>query len=377
MSDVDGGSSLRQLLFPLVFGITFVAVGGCGTVNVSNAPASKTAKSSVSTTNADVHQTYSQPPTKHSATVKSRSASTNKASSSSTKALAWPKLTVSKLSQMPHSLGADAVAVNAKGQPFAVGGYTGHASLASVLLLSPSVSVFAQLPQLTHDAAAGFLNGQLTVFGGGQSVSYNTVVGVAQSGPKVIGRLSDPLSDATAVPYTWKGTKGIALIGGYDGKVYRKTSQFISVKNGHLSYTTLFRMPVGLRYTAVAVAGNHIYMVGGKTPHAISHAVYEWQPSDKSPRQLATLSTGLQKAAAFVDGQNLVVIGGLDSSNHVRDTILAIHLSNGKKHIVGHLQTSLADMGYAQIGKVGYIAGGFTSEKPMRASQMVYKVQFS
>lgn len=375
---VDGGDNLRQLFGLLVCGLALGGLGGCGTAQATHVVQAPVANKSVVVTNAnaDANQTPSVSKTTQSPVSTSSTSRKTPTSTNPQKISAWPKVTVTKIASTPQSLGAGALAVNAKGEVYVVGGYTGQASLASVLRLVPSVSTFGKLPQLTHDAAAGFLNGQLTVFGGGQNASYNTVVRVQSTQSVVIGRLSAPLSDATAVPYTWKGTKGIALIGGYDGKVYRKSAQFVSLQGGKLVYTPLFQMPVGLRYTAVAVAGHQIYMVGGKMPQGISSAVYAWKPGDPHVQRLTTLNMALQKASAFVTGKNLIVAGGLNASDHVLDTILAIRVTDGKTRVIGHLKTPLTDMGYAQTGETGYIAGGFTSEQPMRASQTVYKLQW-
>jgi hypothetical protein len=58
---------------------------------------------------------------------------------------------------------------------------------------------------------------------------------------------------------------------------------------------------------------------------------------------------------------SIVIAGGNRADGQPTDEILAMNVKTGAIKQVGKLPSALADMGYTQVGSVGYIAGGVLS----------------
>ncbi|MDQ0191631.1 hypothetical protein JI721_03920 [Alicyclobacillus cycloheptanicus] len=201
------------------------------------------------------------------------------------------------------------------------------------------------------------------VFGGGQSWSYDTIIRVRPGAAEIVGSLPNRLSDAVSIPYVYNGQRGLLLIGGYDGKIFNRVAKFVSVQGRHLHWQTLFTLPEGLRYPAVASTNGKVFIAGGQTASGgLSDDVYVWSSGSNEVRHLATLPSALDKAAAFAAGSmSIVIAGGNRADGQPTDEILAMNVKTGAIKQVGKLPSALADMGYTQVGSVGYIAGGVLS----------------
>lgn len=290
----------------------------------------------------------------------------------------WPAVSVKPQDRLPVGLVGNALAVNATGTMFSVGGYTGVTSLQSVYKAVGSVTQTAALPVPTHDAAAGFIGSNLYVFGGGQSASYNTIVEIRGSRASIIGYLPRPLSDAVCVPYEYHGHQGLALVGGYDGQVFNDVVRFVTVSQGKWVWDSLFTLPQGVRYPAVAALGNTLYIAGGKFASGqLSRTVYSWSTQTNALHVVGTLSSGVEKAALFAVPGYLVLAGGLNPARVPQNEILAIDVRFGALHMVGHLPVSLADLGYAQVGGRGFLVGGMKSQNETNTSSETYTVLIS
>jgi hypothetical protein len=317
-------------------------------------------------------------PQSNSTNAATQSQASTPSTQTTEKKLVWPTVQVSQQGQLPVGVVGNALALDAHGRVLSVGGYTGRVSVRSVEQVIPNTALQATLPLRTHDAAVGYIGSDLYVFGGGQSVSYSSIVRVQGGQARTVGHLGQPLSDATSLPYTWKGQAGLLLIGGYNGSVFSRIVQFVTVKNQKLSFTPLFTLPVGLRYTAVASAGDALYIVGGKTPAGSDSAeVYRWTTGDATAKPFIALGQGLEKAAVFTTGKFLIVVGGLDHLGNPLSQITAVNEQTGKSHVIGKLPKPLADMGNIQINQVGYVAGGFTAPHTQGVSASVYRLQFN
>ncbi len=260
------------------------------------------------------------------------------------------------------------------GHVMAVGGYTGVYSTSSVFEVFPSVKQTATLPQPTHDAAAGYIDGKLYVFGGGQATSYPYIVRVSGTSSANVENMARPLSDAVAVPYSFKGHQGQVVVGGYDGSVFNTVARFYeAVPSGQLISRPLFTLKVGVRYAGVIAVGEDIYVAGGLTSSgALSNGIYRYSPA-KGLVLIGHLAHPLQKAALFSWGGNLVIAGGYDASGEAQNTIWDMNLATGKLRKIGTLPISLADMGYTQMGNHGFLVGG-TGASAMNAH--IYELTF-
>ena len=280
-----------------------------------------------------------------------------------------PQLTSVKIGSLPLGLMGLTLAAN-NGKVLSVGGYTGTYSVASVYELLPHAHLYSSLLERTHDAAVGFIGSNLYVFGGGQALSYNTIIQVESGHSIHVGTLPDALSDAVAVSYTLHGTPGLLVLCGYNGQAFNRVARFYWRQGQRLQSRVAFTLPVGLRYPAVAVNHSTVYISGGKTPSGLSSAVYQWN-GNQSVTSVAHLPVAVQKAAAFIDGHELILVGGYDTSGQLTNHAIAISLHNGTIHTLPPFPTPIADMGYAQVGNTGYLAGGMV---PEGVSAAIYRI---
>lgn len=334
---------MQRLKYWAIGSLFLAFLGGCGNAAPAPTPSSQNA---VSDSSNAAHPTGSQAKTK---------------TSTKTSTMAWPTVSVQTAGQLPLGVVGNALAFDSKGDLASVGGYTGVYSVRDVNLVEPTARRLALLPVPTHDAAAGFLGPDLYVFGGGQSASYNTIVRIHNGAAAVVAYLKRPLSDAVCVPYRDQGRDGLLLTGGYDGQVFKRTVQFVSLVNGKLTFTNLFALPVGLRYPAVAAVGNQVFIAGGKEASGqLSHQIYSWNGTGAQAHPAGRLPIGLEKAALYADSQYLVLVGGKDPAGKSLSAIDAIQRSTGKVRRIGTLPKPLADFGSAQHGHRLVIAGGTT-----------------
>src|SRR4029077_9847824 len=118
------------------------------------------------------------------------------------------------------------------------------------------------------------------------------------------GRLPAASSDASAASI---GTTAY-VVGGYTGVRWLNT--ILAFRPGRAT-RIVARLPVGIRYAAVATAGSSLVIAGGTLPDgSASQAVYRFDPGRGSVRRLATLRLPTTHAAAAALGRTVFVIGG-------------------------------------------------------------------
>lgn len=258
-----------------------------------------------------------------------------------------------------------------------VGGFTGRRSLRNIFLRHAGRwQVVANLPKPTHDAAAGYLDGSLFIFGGGQAYSTRDLLRVQGGHTVRVAYLGHPLSDAVARPYRWQGTRGLIIVGGHGGPPVRKVYFIRGLGNGHTAWHMLFSLPVGVRYAAVAVEGQTVYVAGGLSTRGHVSSVWSWRPGDAQPHRLPALPQPMDKAAAFAWKGTLYVVGGLHNDGRPSADILAYRVGQGGWRRVGRLPMPLADMGYVQDGQVGYLLGGMSGPSARSANTRVWRLRF-
>ena len=258
-----------------------------------------------------------------------------------------------------------------------VGGFTGRRSLTGIYVRkSGRWDAVAHLPKPTHDAAAGYLDGSLFIFGGGQAYSTRDLLRVQGSRTVHVAYLGHPLSDAVTRPYRLHGVDGLIMVGGHGGPDVRKVYFISGTANGHTRWRTLFSLPTGVRYTAVAVAGETVYVAGGLSARGRIASAWSWRPGDAGPRRLPSLPEPLEKAAAFAWHGTVYVVGGLENGGRTSADILAYHGGQGGWRSVGRLPGPLADMGYVQHGRDGYLLGGMSGPSARSAGRHVWHLRF-
>ena len=218
-----------------------------------------------------------------------------------------------------------------RGRLVVLGGLTaGGASADGVYafrLRTGAASHIGALRAPLHDAAAGVLGGQALVFGGGSSASVPTVQAFPLGGRHRSGQpgglataartgsMPRPRSDAAAVTV---GTTAY-IVGGYTGT--GPDAPVLATSNGR-TFTTVARLPVPVRYPAVAALGGQIFVFGGQAvtgPHAGApvDTIQAVDPARHTAAVIGRLPMPLAGAAAVTVGGELFVAGG-ESSVHQR-----------------------------------------------------------
>jgi len=109
------------------------------------------------------------------------------------------------------------------------------------------VTRLGTLPRPFHDAAGAIIGHTLFVFGGGSAVSTSTVqtFDLSTSRGEVVASLPTPLSDLVSAT----AGRAVYLVGGFDGRTPRR--EIYRTLDGR-RFTVAGRLPIGLRYPAVA-----------------------------------------------------------------------------------------------------------------------------
>jgi DNA-binding beta-propeller fold protein YncE len=267
------------------------------------------------------------------------------------------------------------------------GGLTARsATTRAVTLLDPVTGQTRQAGRLavpTHDAAGAMLGSQPFVFGGGSQSSIDAV----QSGPAgraltVAGALPGLRSDLSAVTV---GRRAY-LVGGYDGAHY--DSGVLATADGR-RFSVAARLPVPVRYPAVAALGSRIWVFGGQTPAGITDAIQQVDTSTGRATVVGRLPTPLAYASGFTLGGRVYVAGGQiaaagrsgvagpsaaqRTSGNVleylppegRATASGHRPAGGVTEIAGHLPVPVANAAAAVAGTTGYLIGGHDGARPV------------
>jgi N-acetylneuraminic acid mutarotase len=264
--------------------------------------------------------------------------------------------------QLPAPLSREVALPGASGLLIA-GGLTAQGiSTRAVTGLNPATgatSVAGHLAAATHDAAGASLGGQTYLFGGGTVASVPTVqafaaqtVAAAGTGPKaaVVGQLPVARSDASGV------TAGSVayVIGGYDGTSW--DPQVLATQDGQ-HFRVAARLPVPVRYAAVAAGAGAIWVFGGQTPSGPTNAIQRISPATGGAAVVGHLLAPLQGAAAIVlDGQ-VYLTGGV-AAGVTSKAVYLFDPATSAVRIVGELPVPVAYAAGAVVGGVGYLIGG-------------------
>ncbi|MHB1682331.1 MAG: Kelch repeat-containing protein [Bacilli bacterium] len=275
---------------------------------------------------------------------------------------AWPYVRFAIVhNALPQGLVGVSLSIGRKGV-FAAGGYNGLQSVSDVRQVFPKQRLFAHLTVPTHDAASGWIGSNLYVFGGGQAISYNTIVQIQPPLAAVVDRLPAALSDSGMVPYAG----GALLIGGHNGNTFSKEA-LLYTRNGPvqqgsvLRSQVLFRLPTGLRYAGMAPLGKRLWIVGGRTAAGMSREIYYFAPGLAQAKAVGRLPVAIDKAAVWAVPGYVLIAGGQTLQGTPQKNVYAFNVLTSQIRVVGTLPTPLADMGYASNRQGAYLVGGATA----------------
>ena len=260
---------------------------------------------------------------------------------------------------------------------------------AAVRLLNPETGQTRPAGRLavpTHDAAGALLGSRPFVFGGG-SLSSTDAVQSGQPGkaPAMAGRLPGVRSDLSAVTLAGRAY----LVGGYNGASY--DSAVLATGDGR-RFRVAARLPVPVRYPAVAALGSRIWVFGGQTRSGVTSVIQRVDPATGNATVAGQLPVPLAHAAGFTLGGRIFVAGGqtapsagrsgtasrparLSTSNRVLQYVPASAQSPasgrrpvpGTVQVAGHLPVPVANAAAAVIGSTAYLVGGDNGRRPFPA----------
>jgi hypothetical protein len=234
-----------------------------------------------------------------------------------------------------------------------------------------------RLATASHDAAGALLGGTPYLFGGGVTASLATVQRLALTPPPrpklrgrgtatVAGQLPGPRSDLSSV--TLGGTA--YLIGGYDGASYAPA--VLATSNGR-AFRTVARLPVPVRYAAVAATGQQIYVFGGQTPAGPSRAIQRVNVATGRAAVVGRLPAPVTGATAFTIGGQILIAGGQVARDGAAPAatraVLAYDPARRSAVPAGTLPVPVSNAASAVIGATAFVVGGSdgTRQVPMVA----------
>jgi hypothetical protein len=254
------------------------------------------------------------------------------------------------------------------------GGLTPRAtSTDAVTLLDPETgqtSPAGRLASATHDAAAALVGGRPLIFGGGEQTSVAAVQAIGPDGvATVTGQLPGPRSDLSAV--TAGGTA--YLLGGYDGAAY--DAAVLATTDGQ-RFRTVARLPVPVRYAAVAVSGGQIWVFGGQTPAGITNVIQRVSPASGQAAVAGHLPQPMTGGSAFTLGGMLYVAGGqvaapagaaatAGPSARLATSGSVLSFDPGRRTVTtaGRLPVPVANAGVAVLGGTAFLVGGNNGQR--------------
>ena len=223
----------------------------------------------------------------------------------------------------------------------------------------------AGLAAASHDAAGAVLGGRPYLFGGGVVASLAAVQSLrGRHTATVAGQLPGPRSDLSSV--TLGGTA--YLIGGYDGATYAPA--VLATSNG-TAFRAVARLPVPVRYAAVAGTGSRIYVFGGQTPGGPSRLIQRVDLATHRATVVGRLPTPVTGATAFTLGGRIFIAGGQvargGASPAASRAVLAYDPARHSAGTAGTLPVPVSNAASAVIGGTAFIVGGTDGNRQVPA----------
>jgi DNA-binding beta-propeller fold protein YncE/N-acetylneuraminic acid mutarotase len=249
-----------------------------------------------------------------------------------------------------------------------VGGLTAQGtSTQAVTGLDPVTGVTraaGHLAAATHDAAGASLGGQMYLFGGGAAASVPTVQAFAAgTDAAVVGQLPAARSDVSGVT----AGSAVYLVGGYDGTHW--DPQVLVTQDGQ-HFRVAARLPVPVRYAAVAAAAGEIWVFGGQTPSGATNAIQRISLATGQASVVGHLVAPLQGATAIVLGGQIYVAGGV-AAGATSPVVYRFDPATSSVSAAGQLPGPVAYAAGAVWGAgkaggaVGYLIGGENGPRPV------------
>lgn len=203
----------------------------------------------------------------------------------------------------------------------------------------------------THDAAGASLGGHSFLFGGGVGASEATVQRLTSDGSRVLtASLPHARSDLVAA----RVGAAVYLLGGYDGTAW--AAQVLRTTDGS-HFATVTRLPVPVRYPAIAVEGRMIWVFGGQAQAGPTSVVQRIDVDRGRADVVGRMPHPLADASAVVLGGRILLCGG-SVAGRATATVQRFDPHTLQFTDVGRLLQPLQDAGSAVIDGVAYLLGG-------------------
>ncbi len=277
-----------------------------------------------------------------------------------------------------------------------LGGLDGSTSTPSVFFLNTlngAVRPIGSLQAGVHDAAGSIVQGRALVFGGGTPTTVATNEAFPANPPHGLGNLPAPRSDSVAVSVM--GTTYI--VGGYTGS--GPDAAVLATTDG-VRFSTVARLPVAVRYPAVAFAAGKLYVFGGEaiSGRGAGFPVDDIQaidPATHSATVVGHLPVPLEASAAIKLGGNIYVAGGdtttaqpttqgvgtaqLATESHPvgspavfsTSMIWAFDPASGRMLAAGRLQVPVSHAAVTALGGRAWLIGGESGGNQVSDVQMI------
>ncbi len=238
------------------------------------------------------------------------------------------------------------------------GGLTaGGATTGSILRIdvaSGRISTAGSLAVAVHDAGAAVFAGSGYVVGGGSAVAGTAVQRIDSAGAaSLAGRLPAARADLSAISVDGE----LLIVGG--GVPGQPDGRILATTDGS-HFRVLGRLSVAVRYSAVAVFGGLVYVVGGSTTSGETSAIQVLDPATGAVRIAGHLPSALSDAAALVVGGDMLIAGGR-FGGRVQDELWRLDGGGATTTLFGRLPYPVADSAAVVSGRVGYLIGGETT----------------
>jgi DNA-binding beta-propeller fold protein YncE len=269
--------------------------------------------------------------------------------------------------QLPAAVSREVVLPGANGLLIAGGRTPRGASTDAVTALDPATGAtrpVARLAAATHDAAGAVLGGQAYLFGGGATVSVPAVQAITPGAKAAVaGALPAARSDVSAVtvgPVAY-------LIGGYGGAT--PDPRVLATTDGR-HFRVAARLPVPVRYAAVATGAGRIWVFGGQTAAGTTNAIQRIDPATGAAAVVGHLPQPLQGAAGISLGGQIFVAGGTGAAGGTEGaagTVYQFDPDNLQMSVAGELPVPAAYAGAAVTGGEAYLIGGEDGQREVPA----------
>lgn len=283
--------------------------------------------------------------------------------------------------RLPVAISREVVLPASNGRSLVVAGglMQSGSSASAVDELATSTGGLQQIGTLAapvHDAAGVVVSGKGILFGGGSSVATATVQQLPSLGPTP-GSGASSATRLQSLPQARADTAAVTIgatayvIGGYDGT--NGDPAVLATTNGR-SYRTVARLPVPVRYAAVAALKGRIYVFGGDatsgsrqgapvaTVQVVDPATHTASIAGSLPLPLAGAAAAVLAGHVFVAGGDTLPTSARASAQPTATGAIYEWVPSAQQGLLaGHLFTPVSNAGLAIVGTRAWLVGGETA----------------